>query len=164
MNSAQRKFLIEKIQSKVKERIEVLKKQRMEYPSASNYLFKAIMNNTLFLKSTEDILDAIKRKALAAKEGENWLSNERIGFNKENTITLPWESLIVVPEDFLVERQRVEALNSAINKEIKELQIQLDTIEIRIQLASDKTLQKLVNEVDDMGSLSLIDTKLKLLS
>jgi len=34
---------------------------------------------------------------------------------------------------------------------------------MRVQLASDKTLQKLINEVDDMGDLSLMDTKLKML-
>lgn len=31
----------------------------------------------------------------------------------------------------------------------------------RIQLASDKTLEKMISEVDDMGDVSLMDTKLK---
>ena len=60
--------------------------------------------------------------------------------------------------------ERVKKHNESIVTEIDLLKVQLDTIEVRVQLASDKTLQNLVNEVDDMGSLSLIDTKLKLLS
>lgn len=164
MNTAQRKFLIEKIQSKVKDRIEELRKSLEELPSASNYIFKAVMNDSLELQSPEKIIEAIKKKALNAKEGQNWLSEERMGINKENTIRLPLKSLIVYPKDYYAELERVHLHNESINKQIKELKIQLDTIEVRIQLASDKSLQKLINEVDDMGDISLIDTRIKLLN
>jgi hypothetical protein len=164
MNTAQRKFLIERIQKKVKDKIEILKKEKLQYPSASNYIFKAIMNNELKLQSEECILNAIKEKALKAKEGENWMSEDRIGFEKESTIKLMFRGLIVVPEDYKTEYDRVSDFNKSIQNQIAELNIQLDTIEVRVQLASDKTLQKLINEVDDMGDLSLVDTKLKLLS
>ena len=60
--------------------------------------------------------------------------------------------------------QNARQHNDKIQSEINTLQLQLDAIELRIQLASDKTLQKMINEVDDMGELSLIDTKLKLLN
>jgi hypothetical protein len=46
---------------------------------------------------------------------------------------------------------------------MRQLQIQLETLEVRIMVASDKALQKLINEVDDMGDISLIDTRIKLL-
>lgn len=164
MNASQRKFLVERIQGKTKERIETLKKSLLQYPSASNFIFKAILNDKLELQPKETILEAIRKKALAAKEGENWLSEERIGFYKESHIRLLLSSLIVVPDDYMQESRRVKEHNDTINAEIDLLKVQLDTIEVRIQLASDKTLQKLINEVDDMGSLSLIDTKLKLLS
>lgn len=164
MNTAQRKFLIERIQKKVTDKIKILKDQQLQYPSASNYIFKAIMNDELKLQSEECVLNAIKEKALKAKEGENWMSDMRMGFNKENSIQLLFKKLIVVPEDYKIELDRVVSFNNDIKKQIDELNIQLDTIEVRVQLASDKTLQKLINEVDDMGDLSLVDTKLKLLS
>lgn len=164
MNTAQRKFLIERIQKKVKERIEELKGTLMQYPSASNFIFKAIMNDTLKLQPGEVTLNALKKKALNAKEGENWLSEKRMGWENERQVQLWLEELLVLPDDYREEMIRVKSHNESIQKEISSLKVQLETIEMRIQLASDKTLQKLINEVDDMGSLSLIDTKLKLLS
>ena len=164
MNTAQRKFLIERIQQKVKNKIEELKKTLLERPSASNYIFKAVLNGELELQPKEVTLEAIKRKALKAKEGQNWLSEESMGWNKEREIKLLLEYLVVLPNDYKEELERVNAHNKSINEEINQLKLQLDTIEVRVQLASDKTLQNLVNEVDDMGSLSLIDTKLKLLN
>jgi|688.fasta_scaffold1144838_2 hypothetical protein len=50
-----------------------------------------------------------------------------------------------------------------VNQEIAALKLQLETLEIRIMIASDKVLQSIVNEVDDMGDIRLIDTKIKLI-
>lgn len=164
MNTAQRKFLIERIQKKVTERIDVLKNDKLKYPSASNYIFKAILNSELKLQSNHFILEALKNKALNAKEGENWLSNMRMGFEKETEVHLRIKDLIILPDDYHKELTKVSEHNKKMDAEIAELLMQKETIEVRIQLASDKTLQKLINEVDDMGDLSLVDTKLKLLS
>jgi hypothetical protein len=109
-------------------------------------------------------LAALKKKALDAKEGTNWLSNEyRLTYTKERTVTLNIVDLIKLPKDLGEEAKRVKAHNKEIDAEIKELESQLDMLEVRIQLASNKTLQNLINEVDDMGDLSLVDNKLKLL-
>jgi len=164
MNTVQRKFLIERIQKKVAEKITILTESLLKHPSASNYIFKAILNGTLELQSNDVILNAIKTKALKAKEGENWLSQMRMGYDKEREIHLLTNSLIVLPNDYKEEFERVEEYNKSIRAEIALLRIQLETIEVRVQLASDKTLQGLINEVDDMGNLSLMDTKLKLLN
>ena len=72
--------------------------------------------------------------------------------------------LVVVPDDYSIELERVREFNKKIDEEIQLYRISLDTIEMRIQLASDRTLQNLINEVDDMGELKLIDTKLKMLN
>lgn len=163
MNTQQRKFLIERIQQKVKAKIESLRKDLLQYPSASNYIFKAVLNDKLALQPSAVILDAIKKKALNAKEGENWLSEMRMGYEKEREIKLLINELLVLPDDYKQEVDRVKKYNESIVAQIDLLKVQLDTIEVRIQLASDKRLEKLINEVDDMGDLSLMDTKLKLL-
>ena len=164
MNSIQRKFLVDRINTKVDEKIKNLRDSLEEFPSASNYIFKAIMSDKLKLKSEAHILSAIKAKALSAKEGTNWLSDERMGMNKENTIKLLLKDLIELPEDFHEQKNLVSENNRAILKEIEELKIQKETLEVRIQLASDKTLCGLIQEVDDMGDLKLVDAKLKLIN
>lgn len=163
MNQTQRKFLIERITGNVKAKIEALKSNKMGSPSASNYIFRAIMNNDMRLQDGDVIISAIKEKALKAKEGSNWLTGNNNWYGKEQHVVLEIEKIIVLPDDYKIELDRVNEHNKQIDEKIRELQIQLETIEVRIQLASDKTLQKLINEVDDMGDISLIDTKIKLI-
>ena len=98
MNQTQRKFLIERIQAKAKEKIELQRKNLWKYPNRATYVFQAIMNDTLVLKSQEHILAGIKKKALAANEGENWLSGDRMGWEKERTIKLPTEDIFELPQ------------------------------------------------------------------
>lgn len=164
MNTAQRKFLIEKITEKAKIKIKELENCKLASPSASNYIFKAILNGTLKLQPEEVILKAIEQKAIKAKEGENWLAEERSWTANGNMIKLNINDLLIVPEDYFIEYEKVKAHNEAIRKEIAELQVQLDTMEVRIQLASDKNLQSLVNDIDDMGDVKLVDSHLKLLN
>ncbi len=160
MNSTQRKFLIDRVTSKVTAKIKELSNSKLQSPSASNFIFKSILNNELELQDSAVILESLKKKALNAKEGSNWLSDERMGFDKESTIKLLIEDLVKLPNDYYEELKRVQDFNNNINKEIKVLYTQLETIEVRIQLASDKKLQLIINEVDDMGDISLMNTKL----
>ena len=163
MNTTQRKFLIERIQQKTKDKIKELDKCIINYPSIDNYIFKIILTDNLELQPSEVILSSLKAKAIRAKAGENWLSEDRMGAYKSTTIRIDIEELIKLPKDYNNELKRVKEHNIKINEEIKLLKIQLETIEVRIQLASDKTLHNLINEIDDMGSLSLLDEKLKML-
>ena len=58
MNTAQRKFLIERIKQKVKDRIEVLRRTLQKYPSAPNYIFKAffilLISSCLLVSCTQE--------------------------------------------------------------------------------------------------------------
>jgi rRNA maturation endonuclease Nob1 len=161
MNATQRKFLIDRIKQGVDAKIKALRELRQEYPSVSNYLFKAVMNDEVKLQDREVMLAAIKEKALKAKEGVNWLSESHMGWEKSTTVKLKLEDVFILPEDYTKEVEAVTAHNAALDKQISELLAQVETLEVRIQLSSDKTLQKVINEVDDMGDISLIDTKIK---
>lgn len=164
MNNTQRKFLIEKIQTATNDKIKILEKTREKYPSFSNYMYKSVMNGELIMKKSNIILEAIKNKALKAKIGENWISEDRWIWFCEDSIKLPIESVIVIPEDYNLELKRVKEYNADVEMQISELRSYLNTIEMRIQLSSDKVLKSLINEIDDMGEIKLIDSKIKLLN
>lgn len=87
-----------------------------------------------------------------------------MGYEKETHIKMIVEDLIIIPDNFKTLKDDATVHNQAIEQKVNELKIQAESLETRIQLASDKTLQKMINEVDDMGDISLIDTKIKLLS
>ena len=67
MNNTQRKFLVEKIQEKTKLKIEELRKQKIDYPNASNYFFKAALTDTLEIQPIEHIKSVLKEKAKSSK-------------------------------------------------------------------------------------------------
>lgn len=73
------------------------------------------------------------------------------------------EEFFVIPQEYLKMREERAIKVKEVDDQIKQLRIQLETLEVRIMVASDKVLQKLINEVDDMGDISLIDTQIKLL-
>lgn len=164
MNAKQRQFLVDKLQANIKAQVEGLKSERLAYPSIDNYLFRAVLNDTLAIQPAEVILSALKKKAMAAKAGENWLSDQRMGVYKHTTVRLDIRDLVVLPEDYKAELERVKKTNEEINGKIAELMAYLNTIETRIQLASDAVLQRVINEVDDMGDVRLIDTTIKMLN
>jgi len=164
MNQAQRKFLIDKIEESTKAQVDAIKSAKPEAPNLSNYLFHAVMSGNFEIISNEKIKEIIKRKALNSKQGNSvWMSNDTWS-SSDNKISFIPEEFFIVPEQYSILRKEYDDKVREINNRIAEIQAQANSLIIRIQLASDKTLQTMINEVDDMGNISLMDSKLKLLT
>ena len=76
------------------------------------------MTETLELRTQKHILSAIKNKALSATEGSNWLSGERLGWEKERTIKLNIEDIIVIPEALEIKINEVRLFNKELDDKI----------------------------------------------
>ena len=165
MNQVQRKFLIDKIEKTVDSKIAALKKEKPDYPSVLNHLYYAIMQGTLEVQPPEKIKEAIKQRALKSKAGENnWLHIEgRTSWGDKEIVEFKLDEVFVLPEEYRERVREYREAYSGIDEQIMQLTSQRDMLVLRIQLASDKTLEKMISEVDDMGDLSLMDTKIKLL-
>lgn len=163
MNQAQRNFLIKKIEETAKVRIDALKRSVPEAPSLNNYLLHAVMSNNFEIKNTEQLKEMIRQFALKATNRDDWMGNSWGSATKDG-IHFRAKDFFIVPDEYQKLYDDYKAAKDKANEEIYLTQIQADTLITRIQLASDKTLQSMVNEVDDMGNLSLIDTKLKALT
>lgn len=167
MNSTQRKYLVDKISDRVKRRILVLEEDIPEAVSLNVYMLHRVMSNDFSIKPESELKRIVLEKALKTgrekSHREDWLGNAWGSATKGN-VAFEIEEFFEVPEEYKkMVRERKEA-RERVYMEISELKLQLETLEIRIMLASDKNLQTLINEVDDMGDISLIDTKIKLLS
>ena len=162
MNSGQRKYLIDKLTEKSKEQIKALKEQMVEMPNLSNHVYMAVMNGTLRINSQEQIMQALRRMALNAKEGEHWLSGSR--YSNRMSIQLASNDLFVDPPGYKEAMEAAEEHNERLEKKIAHIRSQVELLELRITLASDKTLQRMINEVDDMGDIGLLDAAIKQLS
>ena len=166
MNQVQRKFLIDKIKEKTKVVVDALNSNVKDEqpPSLSNYLLHAVMSNTFELKTIEEMKETMRKRALGSKVGStNWLGKNSWHTVSDNEVLLKAEEFFIIPEEYKKLWEEWRAQKTKSEKEIRTIQIQSDTLITRIQLASDKTLEKMIAEVDDMGDISLMDTKLKML-
>lgn len=167
MNSTQRKFLVDKVTERTKQRIQQLRDSEPEVLSLNVYMLHRVMSNDFEIKPNEQLKKIVLEKALKAGQNkqykEDWLGNSW-GSGSKGNVVFTLDEFFIIPQEYLYmrEQRNVERIN--IQKQITELQIQLETLEVRIMVASDKSLLKLINEVDDMGDISLIDTRIKLLS
>lgn len=166
MNSTQRKFLVDKITEKTKSKIQALRDKIPESLSLNVYMLHRVMSNDFEIKSKDELKELILDKALKAGQNkqyrEDWLGNAW-GISNRSNVAFTLDEFFVIPQEYLKMREEREEQKIKIEEQIRNLQIQLETLEVRIMVASDKTLQKLVNEVDDMGDISLIDTRIKFL-
>lgn len=166
MNSTQRKFLVDKVTERTELKIQALRNSIPESLSLNVYMLHKVMSNDFEIKSKEDLKKIVLEKALKAGQNkqyrEDWLGNTW-GVSNKGNVVFTLDEFFIIPNEYLKMREEREQQKIIIEEQIRQLQIQLETLEVRIMVASDKVLQKLINEVDDMGDISLIDTRIKLL-
>jgi hypothetical protein len=167
MNAQQRKYLIDKISERTRAKIDALKVTIPEPISLNVYMLHKVMSNDFNIHSNESLKKIVLEKALKAGQDktvrEDWLGNGWQTANKKN-IAFTLEEFFVIPEEYLAMQMERQKVIDRVREEVAALQLQLETLEIRIMLASDKVLQNIINEVDDMGDIKLIDTKIKLIN
>lgn len=162
MNQKQREFLIKKIQESVKSKVGALEKQMPEAPSLSAILNESVLNGTFELKPIEEIKTSIIDNTLRMQvKNQSLLASDWRGSKPVYGIYA--EHLFVIPEKYKNLKDKYDAKVADLRVEISELNRSAESLIVRIQLASDKTLDVMISEVDDMGNVSLMDTKLKLL-
>lgn len=166
MNSQQRKFLVDKITKKTKAHIRLLENSKPKRLDLDVYMLHQVMSSDFEIKSNEELRQLVLEKALKAgnseKSKEDWLGSAWSSSNRKG-VYFTLDEFFVIPEKYKqMQRDRDEEIKK-IEQEIADLYLKLETLEIRIMVASDKVLQQIVNDVDDMGDIGLIDTRIKLI-
>lgn len=167
MNSTQRKYLVDKITERIKSKIKDLENSKPEAISLNVYMLHRVMSNDFEIKSIDELKKIVLEKALKAGQKqtyrEDWLGNAW-GSSTRGNVAFELNEFFVIPQDYLdMIAERKEEIEK-IYAQISSLKMQLETMEVRIMLASDKALQNIVNDVDDLGDIRLIDSKIKLIA
>lgn len=166
MNQAQRNFLIKKIEDQVAITCKDLKEQKPEQPNLNNWLLHAVLSDNFEIHTVEEIKETIKQKALNATRDVNWLTGERESGWSGNSrgVGFKVSDIFILSDDYKKRSDDYRLQSNEIDEKIRQVKIQSETLITRIQLASDKTLDKMINEIDDMGDISLMDTKIRYLN
>jgi hypothetical protein len=166
MNSTQRKFLVDKMTEVAKGKIDALRNSKPDRANINVFLLHKVLSNDFDIKSKEELKKIILQKALKAGTNKNnredWLGNSWNGAHRTG-VHFTFSEFFIVPEEYTQMITDSEKEIFRIDKEISDLQTLVDTLTVRIMVASDSKLDKLINDIDNMGDISLIDTKIKLL-
>lgn len=166
MNQSQRTFLIDKIKSNTRIAVKDLENSIPKRPRVQEFLLAKIMADDFEIADNDTIRSMIKgmtsttqgRKDFLEAGGSSWRND-----NEDATIEFNMETLFVLPEEFKQELMMYHEIAGNANAKIKAIELESDSLITRIQLASNKILDKLIQEVDDMGDISLINTQLTLI-
>lgn len=164
MNQQQRAFLIKKIQETTDSNIKRLEATIEQPPSLSNYLFHHIMKGDFEIASIDKLKAMVSEKALNSKGNNQWMDSQNSLTGISNKISFKAEDFFVLPDDYNEKWSAYCKSKEAVKSQIQSIRTQSETLIMRIQLASDKVLQKMVSEIDDMGDLSLMETKIKMIN
>lgn len=167
MNQVQRKFLIDKIEKQSKVIVDALRASLPKPPNPQTYLFHAVMSGNFEIITQEEMRALLLDRALNADGKEfSWLveTNTWGDLNHKRHVSFPLWKIFKQPPDYKALWDKYEAKTKELNDQITAQVQQTDSLVTRIQLASDKTLEKVISEIDNMRDISLFDTKLRAVS
>lgn len=178
MNAKQREYLVNTLNSNAKEKINKIKSLIPRPPSLENHLMKVILSGELKTKTPTAIAHHVMERATNLESGSNLLerasSNSRSRWHDDDDddfeegtgyeITFEVSKIFELPEDFIILRDEYVRLRKIYLKEIEKVREHQKALETRINLASDKTLDPLIEEVNAMGVISFEDAQMKALA
>ncbi len=163
MNQAQRNFLVDQIENKAKIKRDSFKLSDEEQPpSLSMFIFHKVMSGDFEIKSNKEIKELVLQKALKGTDRDDWLGNSW-GSGSKDKVFFKLVDFFEIPEDYKNLLKEYRAKKEMLDAEKAKFEIEIETLITRIKLASNSTLEKMIKEVDDMGDLSLMNSKIKLL-
>lgn len=172
MNQQQRDYLIKQADRTYTKQRDALREQEPTRPSLNNYLVAAVLDGSFQLQPVESVKEIIKQKVLALGPSDALIHDEDDGYSysrrkhrsTEDAITLPAESLFVVPTAYLEALAKYEAAKEAWEREMSQLEEIMETVKLKLQIGSAKSLEKLVEQADNLADLNIVNTNLLLTS
>ncbi len=160
MNQHQRKFLLDTIEKQFRDELAQLKNKKPVEPSLNNYLTAAILDGSFVMRSQAEIRDSISTRVRDLGKGEALLTSYgglygRPRDGAESVISLPAELLFQLPPGYSKAKAEYDAKMEKWNSEIKALENSIAAMRIKVQIGSDDALMALVNQADQLCSMSL---------
>lgn len=170
MNQHQRKFLLEEIEKLYKTERSAIIARRPKAPSLNNYLIAAILDGTAVMRPIEEIRNHIRQRArdlgksesLVETRSQNWSRADRE--TTEDVLHLPALIMYEAPPEYSRLHEAYEKQSKEWEAELASLEASISAMRIKIQVGSDKALEALVDQADNICRLSLTKSSQLLLA
>jgi hypothetical protein len=164
MNSTQRKYLVDKIQSTLKTQIRELENSIPKRLTFNIELLSLVMQGKFEIQPIEKLKASVIKRAMDSSQNDrltdDWLGNQW-GRATKGEVVFTLADFFVIPQEFLERQNARDREIREIEEQIRQLRIKSSTLEVRIMVASDSKLKQLINDVDDLGDIKLVDTHIK---
>lgn len=163
MNQHQRKFLLEQIEGIYKAERNELHKRKPNPPSLNNYLIAAILDGSAIMRTTEELKEALRTRVRDLGKSETLTASSRsYGYGSSRNededveeMRLPALLLFESPPAFAQVQEAYEAARKQWDEECKNLEASINAMRIKVQVGSDKALESLVDQADNICRMSL---------
>lgn len=160
MNQHQRKFLLEQIEQQYKKERAALIERRPKAPSLNNYLIAAVLDGTAQLKSHETVSKAVRERVRDLGKGDAFVGpSSRSWHNREDEsedmVSIPALLLFDEPPAYADARAKYDEALAAWRREAELLESSINAMRIKVQVGSNEALATLVNQADQLCSMSL---------
>jgi len=160
MNQNQRKFLLEAIEKQHKKESGQLRDRRPKAPSLNNYLIASIMDGSFNMKSEDDVRKAMAQRVRDLGKDDCFVKSgvTRRVFHDDDecdSVVVPVDVLFEYPPAYAVELAKYEEELEKWKAEAEALDVAINAMRIKVQIGSDKALEVLIEQADQLCSMSL---------
>lgn len=166
MNQKQRDFLIARVNKTHKNQINAVQKDMPDKPSLNNYLVAAFLDNSIQFNDIELLKEKMRNTVLKYGANDRLVEDEGSwrSTKEKNHVKIVPEDLFIIPDNYTEALREYKTKKQEIDKKCEILDAQMQTIEMKIQIGSDKVLSGLIDQADNLADLSLINSQLLLTS
>lgn len=160
MNQHQRKFLLEAIEKQYKIEKSALDDRRPKAPSLNNYLIAAILDGSFAMRTSTSVRAAITERVRTLGKGEALLEprsrySSRNDDDDGDSVILPASIIFEFPIKYVGELEVYETALKEWKAEREALEASIGAMRIKVQIGSDKALDRLVEQADQLCLMSL---------
>lgn len=164
MNQKHREYLVSHVSKIHRAKVSEIEKDMPKEPSMNNHLIAAFLDNTVVMKDLEGLKSKIKDRVIKLGSDEALISEDTRwnSDRKKRWVKLNAVDLFEMPQSYLDAVKEYECKRDEIHKQVNDLNAVMNTIEMKINIGSDKHLQVLIEDVDNIADLNLVNSQLLL--
>ena len=163
MNQHQRKFLLEEIEKQYKRERSELAGRKPKAPSLNNYLIAAILDGTARMQPQKEVEKMVRQRVRDLGKGDSFISHGEDRWGRRNDDDEKYADLVSIPALLLFEpppqysekRKQYESDLKKWQEEERDLEVSIAAMRIKVQVGSDNALAALVDQADQICSMSL---------
>lgn len=164
MNQHQRKFLLEQIEKQYKKEMDELRGRKPHAPSLNNYLIAAILDGSAKMKPQDKVAAMVRERVRDLGKDESFVAAGRDNWGRRSheaddayaeLVSIPALLLFEPPVQYAEKRKQFEDDLEKWEAEVRALEASIAAMRIKVQVGSDKALEALVDQADQICSMSL---------